>query len=139
LGHAQADHGRDRDEGEQACRHRDPRSRAEAWHCRRTAATLGDAVLVVDHAHALASLALTVGQDSRVSPEYYTVGPGFAAFVVTFLLAVSLWLLYRSFSKKVRKQRLEQQRREGLASEQGSRVEESDGGRDEVAGETSDR
>jgi membrane protein implicated in regulation of membrane protease activity len=74
-----------------------------------------------------------------VSPEYYTVGPGFAAFLVTFLLAVSLWLLYRSFSKKVRKQRLEQQRRDDLAAGKPSRVEKNDGGRDEVTGEGHDR
>lgn len=76
-----------------------------------------------------------------MNPDYYTVGPGFAAFVVTFLLAVSLWLLYRSFSKKVRKQKLEQQRREELASgrpAKASRVEDRDGGGDVVADESGD-
>jgi hypothetical protein len=73
-----------------------------------------------------------------VSSEYYTVGPGFAAFVVTFLLALSLWFLYRSFSKKLRKQRMEQQRREGLPGQKPSRVEENDRGGHEVTGESRD-
>lgn len=79
-----------------------------------------------------------------MSPEYYTVGPGFAAFVVTFLLALSLWFLYRSFSKKLRKQRMEQRRREDAAANPTqasggrSRVEKNDRGSDKVAGESRD-
>lgn len=86
-----------------------------------------------------------------MNPEYYQVGPGFAAFVVTFFLALCLWLLYRSFSKKLRRQRLEQQRRTGVPGSAvasgragqtpapSSGVEEDDGGRDEVANESGDR
>lgn len=53
-----------------------------------------------------------------MNPEYYEVGPGFGAFVVTFALALTIWLLYRSFSKKLRKQKLEQKRLEELAAQE---------------------
>ena len=79
-----------------------------------------------------------------MNPQYYQVGPGFAAFVVTFFLALSLWLLYRSFSKKLRRQRLEEQRRtvvlppppSGDAKESG--VEDGDSGGDVVTREGGD-
>ena len=45
-----------------------------------------------------------------MSPEYYEVGPGFPAFVVSFALAVTIWLIYRSMSKKLRRQKLEERR-----------------------------
>jgi hypothetical protein len=46
-----------------------------------------------------------------MSPEYYEVGPGFLGFVVSFALAMALWLLYRSFSKKLRRQKVEERNR----------------------------
>lgn len=46
-----------------------------------------------------------------MSPEYYEVGPGFLGFVVSFALALALWLLYRSFSKKLRRQKVEERQR----------------------------
>ena len=77
-----------------------------------------------------------------MSPQYYQVGPGFAAFVVTLFLAISLWLLYRSFSKKLRRQRLEEQRRTVVlppAPDAKSGVEDRDSGGDVVTGESGDR
>lgn len=43
-----------------------------------------------------------------MSPEYYEVGPGFLGFVVSFALALALWLLYRSMTKKVRRQKAQE-------------------------------
>ena len=76
-----------------------------------------------------------------MSPQYYQVGPGFAAFVVTFFLALSLWLLYRSFSKKLRRQRLEEQRRTVILPpppDAKSGVENGDSGGEVVTGESGD-
>lgn len=88
-----------------------------------------------------------------MNPQYYQVGPGFGAFVVTFALAMVIWMLYRSFSKKLRKQKLEQRRLDELAAQEAAaksgktigkrpasgRVEDRDGGGDVVAGESGDR
>lgn len=51
-----------------------------------------------------------------MNPEYYEVGPGFLGFVVSFALAMALWLLYRSFSKKLRRQKLEERNRADSAA-----------------------
>lgn len=37
-----------------------------------------------------------------VSSEYTKIGPGFAAFVVIFLLALALWLLLRNMNTRLR-------------------------------------
>ncbi len=38
--------------------------------------------------------------------NFYDIGPGFGAFVATFVLAVTVILIYRSMSKHLRKVRL---------------------------------
>jgi len=45
-----------------------------------------------------------------MSQQYYDVGPGFWGFVVVFCLAIAVWLLSRSLTRKVRRQKLEEER-----------------------------
>lgn len=59
-----------------------------------------------------------------MNSEYYEVGPGFAAFVVAFFMAVAIWLIYRSMSKKLRRQKLEERR---LQEEAQAKRAKSDG------------
>lgn len=47
---------------------------------------------------------------------YSQIGPGWAAFVMIFFLALALWLLLRSMSGHLRKVRYQQQREEELAA-----------------------
>lgn len=58
-----------------------------------------------------------------MNSQYYEIGPGFGAFVVTFVLALTIWLLYRSFSSKLRKQKLEQKRLEDAAAAKAAATE----------------
>ncbi|MFO7244127.1 MAG: hypothetical protein DIU73_004525 [Actinomycetes bacterium] len=70
-----------------------------------------------------------------MNSQYYEIGPGFGAFVVTFALALTIWLLYRSFSKKLRRQRLEERRLEELAAQQAA--EQKKGGKGSKGGKPS--
>lgn len=79
-----------------------------------------------------------------MSPDYYTIGPGWAAFVATFVLAVAVILLARSLNKHLRKVRLEAAGRAQAAAAHPERpasglsAEDRDGGGDVVARETGD-
>ena len=79
-----------------------------------------------------------------MSPDYYTIGPGWAAFVATFVLALAVILLARSLNKHLRKVRLEAAGRAQAAttdparSASGVSAEDRDGGGDVVARETGD-
>ena len=79
-----------------------------------------------------------------MDPNYYEIGPGWAAFVATFALALAVILLARSLTKHLRKVRLEAANRQGTAASVAERpasglgVEDRDGGGDVVARETGD-
>lgn len=76
--------------------------------------------------------------------NFYDIGPGWAAFVATFLLTVAVILLFRSLNKHLRKLRLGAASRAaaetGGAARAGSvlSVEDGDGRGDVVAGESGD-
>jgi len=81
--------------------------------------------------------------------NFYDIGPGWAAFVATFLLTVAVILLFRSLNKHLRKVRLKaasaaDARATGAttngAAQRGSVLSVEDGDRrgDVVAGETGD-
>jgi len=78
------------------------------------------------------------------SPDYYNIGPGWAAFVATFALALAVIVLFRSLNKHLRKVRLEAAGRAQVAATDPARpasglsVEDRDGGGDVVARETGD-
>ena len=80
-----------------------------------------------------------------MSPNYYDIGPGWAAFVATFALTLAVVVLFRSLNKHLRKVRLEAAARSGAApanapgGESVLRVEDRDGGGDVVADEAADR
>lgn len=80
-----------------------------------------------------------------MDPNYYEIGPGWAAFVATFALAFAVILLGRSLTKHLRKVRLEAANRVDAASSVAERpssglsVEDRDGGGDVVAREPGDR
>lgn len=69
-----------------------------------------------------------------MDPKYYEIGPGFGAFLATFLLAVAVIVIYRSMSRHLRKVRLEAQRSQSRASG----PEDGDSGGDVVAHEAGD-
>ena len=76
--------------------------------------------------------------------NFYDIGPGWAAFVATFLLTVAVILLFRSLNKHLRKVRLKaadaaDARTDG-ATPNGSvlSVEDGDGGGNVVADEPGD-
>ena len=78
-----------------------------------------------------------------MSPNYYDIGPGWAAFVATFSLTVVVILLFRSLNKHLRKVRLEAAKNAEAAADaarpaSGSGVEDRDGGGDVVAREAGD-
>ena len=78
-----------------------------------------------------------------MSPDYYTIGPGWAAFVATFALVLVVIVLFRSLNKHLRKVRLEAASRAQAATDptrpaSGLSVEYRDGGGDVVARETGD-
>ncbi len=79
-----------------------------------------------------------------MDPKYYEIGPGWAAFVATFLLTVAVIVLFRSLNKHLRKVRLEAAGRADAAASgpqrpvSGLSVEDRDGRGDVVAGETGD-
>ena len=79
-----------------------------------------------------------------MSPNYYDIGPGWAAFVATFALALAVILLARSLTKHLRKVRLEAANRTGATAQgaeapaSGLSVEDRDGGGDVVAREAGD-
>jgi len=79
-----------------------------------------------------------------MDPNYYDIGPGWAAFVATFALALAVIVLARSLTKHLRKLRLEAANRVGAADSipepptSGLSVEDRDGGGDVVARETGD-
>lgn len=70
-----------------------------------------------------------------MDPNYYEIGPGFAGFVVAFVMAVAVIIIYRSMSKHLRKVRMDEQQ---AARERGSGAEDGDRGGDVVADEASD-
>jgi len=77
------------------------------------------------------------------NPDYYAIGPGWAAFVATFALALAVIFLARSLNKHLRKVRLEaassvQAAAPAARPESGLSVEDRDGGGDVVARETGD-
>ncbi len=59
-----------------------------------------------------------------------SIGPGLAGFIATFLLVVVVWLLFRSFTRHMRKTSHEAKRL-GLATESGA--VDGDAGGNEVA------
>ena len=79
-----------------------------------------------------------------MDPKYYEIGPGWAAFVATFLLTVAVIVLFRSLTKHLRKVRLEAASRADAAASGRQRqvlglsAEDRDGGGDVVARETGD-
>ncbi len=78
-----------------------------------------------------------------MSPNYYDIGPGWAAFVATFALTVVVIVLFRSLNKHLRKVRLEAAKNAEAAAnaarpESGPGIEDRDGGGDVVARESSD-
>jgi len=76
--------------------------------------------------------------------NFYDIGPGWAAFVATFLLTVAVVLLFRSLNKHLRKLRLKAasaaDARTNVVTTKGSVLSVEDGDRrgDVVAGETGD-
>lgn len=66
--------------------------------------------------------------------KYYEIGPGFWGFLVAFVLAVAVIVIYRSMSKHLRKVRKDAEVAGASAS-----VEHRDGGGNVVAGEAGDR
>jgi len=76
--------------------------------------------------------------------NFYDIGPGWAAFVATFLLTVAVILLFRSLNKHLRKLRLKAasaaDARTNVVTTKGSVLSVEDGDRrgDVVAGETGD-
>jgi len=79
-----------------------------------------------------------------MDPNYYDIGPGWAAFVATFALAFAVILLARSLTKHLRKVRLEAANRQATAGSVAERpssglsVEDRDRGGDVVAREAGD-
>lgn len=79
-----------------------------------------------------------------MSPNYYDIGPGWAAFVATFALTLAVIVLFRSLNKHLRKVRLKAASAlQADASLQahpasGLSVEDRDGGGDVVAREAGD-
>ena len=72
-------------------------------------------------------------------PDYYTVGPGFYGFVATFVMALAIFVIYRSLSRHLRKIRRDAERAEEEASLRRNAVlEDGDGGGDVVTGEPGD-
>jgi hypothetical protein len=72
----------------------------------------------------------------------FSGGPGFAAFVVTFLLVVGVLVLFRSFNKQLRKVRThppEHERPTDAETEASPGGEDGDGAGDVVADEPGDR
>lgn len=61
--------------------------------------------------------------------QSYSIGPGFAAFVVFFFIAVALWLLMRNMSGRLRRmsyeERAERMRREQAERDASPRTPES--------------
>jgi len=74
--------------------------------------------------------------------NFYDIGPGWAAFVATFLLATAVILLARSLNKHLRKLRLRaaSEAEAQAAARKGSTlgVEDGDGGGNVVADESGD-
>lgn len=54
-----------------------------------------------------------------ISDEYTKIGPGFAAFVVVFLLGLALWFLLRSMNARLRRAAYEAER-EDVAQHEGT-------------------
>ena len=82
---------------------------------------------------------------ATTNPNYYDIGPGWAAFVATFALTIVVILLFRSLNKHLRKVRLEAANRAQAAAidplrrpASGLSVEDRDGGGDVVTRETGD-
>jgi hypothetical protein len=79
-----------------------------------------------------------------MSPNYYDIGPGWAAFVATFAVTIAVILLARSLNKHLRKVRLDAANRAQAAATDTARpasglsVEDRDGGGDVVAREAGD-
>lgn len=77
-----------------------------------------------------------------MDPNYYDIGPGWAAFVATFALTIAVIVLFRSLNKHLRKVRLEAAARVETAKPSGPTsglsVEDRDGGGDVVAREAGD-
>ncbi len=76
--------------------------------------------------------------------NFYEIGPGWGAFVATFLLTVAVVLLFRSLNKHLRKMRrraaadAEAATKRGAGSGSALSVEDGDRGGDVVADETGD-
>lgn len=75
--------------------------------------------------------------------EDFQGGPGFLAFVFTFLLVVAAIVLFKSMGRHLRKVRTSPQdegpQGDPVAGEASARLEDGDGGGDVVADEAGDR
>lgn len=79
-----------------------------------------------------------------MDPNYYQVGPGFWGFLATFVMALAIFLIYRSLSKHLRKVRRDAEReQQARLDREGGRTsasgaEDGESGGDVVTGESSD-
>jgi len=67
---------------------------------------------------------------SAFDPQYYQVGPGFWGFLATFVMALSVIIIYRSLTKHLRKIRRDEERAQEELRMKNSGSEDRDGGSD---------
>lgn len=75
---------------------------------------------------------------SAFDPQYYQIGPGFLGFLATFVMALSVIIIYRSLAKHLRKISRDEERAQQELRMKNSGPEDRDGGGDVGTRESGD-